>query len=214
MGAPAWLAVILLALALFGRGNLAWFLITFGLLHGAALLVWPYQSDRLQMPMVMVAALGVAAGVKMIQRVRPAALTAVILLMAAVGIGVLDLNNRDRVEAVAARDRTTHTTWTDNVAALDDWAAANIGADESIASLDYRELAYRVDRAVVPLGYTRDPEALLDEIAQGDAEWFIRLGGLFGRRTSIAQGLLDARPELFELVFESSGLEVFRIKPS
>ena len=207
-----WLAVALLALALLGRGHIRVFIVGFAALHASALLVWPYQSDRLQMPMLMVAAVGVAAGVTIIQRIRPIALGAVALAVPLVAFGYLTFSDQDRIVYVAGLDHTSYSTWTENVASFDEWARVNIPADGAIASLDYREIGYRVDRRVVALGYSKDTDALLEATLDGDAEWFVQLTGLYGRRTAIAQGLIDAHPDTFELVFQSAGLDVYHIK--
>ena len=188
------------------------FIVGFAALHASALLVWPYQSDRLQMPMLMVAAVGVAAGVTIIQRIRPIALGAVALAVPLVAFGYLTFSDQDRIVYVAGLDHTSYSTWTENVASFDEWARVNIPADGAIASLDYREIGYRVDRRVVALGYSKDTDALLEATLDGDAEWFVQLTGLYGRRTAIAQGLIDAHPDTFELVFQSAGLGVYHIK--
>jgi hypothetical protein len=92
------------------------------------------------------------------------------------------------------------------------WVGANVGEDEVIASFDYRELAFRLDREVLPIGYTSDPDDLWAQTGGADADWVVAVRGLYHGREARLRDLLTAWPEAFELVHAEGRLEVYAVR--
>lgn len=157
------------------------------------LAVWPFASTRFALPLVPIAAVGAGAVVALLRRHTHAAVaTALALALLAVQIP----RGWQQLTATTERTREHLQTYHDTADQLAAWAATELGPDEAIASLDYRELAFRLDQPVVPMSYTTDADVLLDQAEE--AEWFVALEGLTPRRVPPVRALLRAYPERFE----------------
>ncbi len=82
---------------------------------------------------------------------------------------------------------------------------------EQIASVDYRELSYRLARPVLPVRYDRRPKVLLGDTAGAGATWFVSLRGLYGRRTGLADTVVGAYPDRFTQVWTNGTVDVYEI---
>ena len=81
-----------------------------------------------------------------------------------------------------------------------------------VASIDYRELSYRLDRPVRGVAYDSRPPRLLAAVE--GAEWFIAVKGLYARRQGLADRLVAAYPARFTRVFSNDAVDVYRVEPA
>ena len=210
------LAAVLVTLALLAAGT--WLLgrrWSYGaalvVIYFAGLAVWPFTSVRFGLPMVPLAALGVArlAAAAREPRTnipRAAATAAVCLALGVHGlVGLSQVANRNAAEAA------TFGALHENTAEAVQWARRAIPADQAIASPAYRELTGRMQRPVLPVSYTTDPAALWDQTGGRGADWFISYTRLYPRRARLGKVLVRAYPDRFEQVFRNDDVAIFRI---
>ncbi|MBC7638718.1 MAG: hypothetical protein H7231_02925, partial [Rhodoferax sp.] len=91
------------------------------------------------------------------------------------------------------------------------WARGGIAPPDAVASIDYRELHFRLVRPVRGVGYDSRPPRLL--AATGGADWFIAVKGLYARRQGLADRLVGAYPARFSKVFSNDVVDVYRVEP-
>ena len=186
------LALLVVALGVAALRRWRWTTASLAVATLLTLAAWPFASTRFALPLVPVAAVGGGAAVGLLRRhttTAVAAVAAVALLAVQVPRGWQQLNETS--DATRAHLETFNATG-DELAA---WVATELGPGEVIASLDYRELAFRLDQPVQPMSYTTDPDVLWEQAA--GAEWFVALEGLTPRRRPPVQALLTAYPERF-----------------
>lgn len=227
--------IALLALAIAGwrreRPLLAVFVVT----YAVGLAAWPYRSIRFGMPLHPLAALGVAAAVGAIvgvvtrtgraEPVRGAQRSRWLTANLGIGLGhavtaatvVVSLAafgawSAQRVLADAADEEVELAEVNASVAASLDWISANIPEGEPIASLDYREFTWRLERTLIPVRYTSDPEELWAQTGGSGAEWFVAIRGLYNAREARTRELLSAYPDRFEEAYANERVEVWRIR--
>lgn len=184
-------------------------LTAFVLTYAVVLAAWPYRSDRFGLPLLPIAGVGLAALVGWVGRRSGSSLVAGVVAVALLVPHVVGQVGRIAEEGQVEED--TFAPLAADTAELVAWMDQNIPADEAIASFDYREIAYRADRVVLPLGYTTDGDALLAASAGRDARWLVVLRGLYGRREARATDLLTSHPDRFELVHSTGRADVYRI---
>ena len=174
------------------------------LAYVAGLSAWPYHSSRFGVPLVPVAAIGAGWLVRVVTHRRKAS-----LVVAAGAVAVLAVTSfpalQERGEAAQAALTRQHAA----LGELRAWAAEDLGAGEELVSFDYREIARVLDRPVQPIGYTSDPEALLEQIEGAD---HLVVMEFYPERITQAQIVLEAYPERFEPVHETENLEVYRVE--
>jgi hypothetical protein len=175
------------------------------LLYALGMAAWPYHSSRFGIPLVPVAALGVAWVVRtVVARGWPSvALGAVVLAMLTVSSypALVDRSEAGR-EALAGHHA--------GLEELDRWASEELSPDDRLVSFDYREISHQLDRRVDPISYTTDPAALLAQVDHAD---LLIVMDIHPRRSSQAQTLLDAYPDRFEeAALEASDVDVYRIR--
>jgi hypothetical protein len=180
-------------------------LITIWLAHTLLLSAWNFRSDRFGLSLAPLGAVGVGALVKI---ARPATIGRVVVIGCVVALAV---SNIGRVGSDAASDARQYGAFNSAVAQLSAWTRGHVAPNESMVSLDYRELSYRLERPVHALPYTRDPEMLLLATRQADAQWLVALQGLYSRRENIAARLVDAYPDQFRQVYSNGLVVVYRI---
>jgi hypothetical protein len=191
-------------------------LLALWLSHTVLLSAWNFRGDRFGLPLIPLAAVGagaVVAGIawlfaRVLRERTAVGLTgfvAAVTLSAYAGAAVPALRD------AAAADRATYGRFSAASAEFATWAAANIAADEQIASVDYREISYRLDRPVLPVRYDRTPAVLLADTAGAGAEWFVSLRGLYGRREGLADTLVGAYPDRFAPVWSNGTIDVYRV---
>jgi hypothetical protein len=174
-----------------------------------AMAVWPYSSVRFQLPLVPIAAVGVAwLSAAMARRVP---LVGTVLVWVAVA-GFLVSHGR-QIE----RDAATEEAWLGAVAADTDamarWGTGAIPEDDVIAAFAYREVAHRLDRPVVPLGYTSDLAQLLAEADAAGARWLVVMPSLYRARGELEVGLVAAFPERLRLAHDTATVDTYALLP-
>jgi hypothetical protein len=91
------------------------------------------------------------------------------------------------------------------------WMQLHSSPNEVVASFDYREWAFRLNMAVVPLGYTSDTSTLWAAIQAKQAQWFIASSLTFHKRREYADQLLHAYPNKFRRNYSNSVFDVYRV---
>ena len=205
-------AVALLALGVWSfRQNRA-FAVALVAVYGAGLTLWPFESVRFGLPLLPLAAVGVAGAVARLQSLTPpwpvvgSGAVAAVLAVTVVAGGV-----RARGEAVS--DGATYGRLADGTAELAAWAAAEVPSTDVLASLDYREIAYRLDRPVLPLPYSTDDAELLRRMRAGDASWFVAYRDVYRRRSAVTRQLVRAQRDGLELAYRNDAVSVWRVIP-
>ena len=205
------IALVLLASGLWGLESRWGYGLGLLLVYGAGLALWPFTSVRFGLPLIPLAALGVARLTRAVleadrQRLRAAGVAVVCSLLAL----HLMVSLRE-VGTFATAEAAVFVALSEQTAEAARWAERNIPADEDIASPAYRELYERFDRRILPVAYTRDPEALWEQTGGGGAEWVANLTTLYPRRARLSRILVRAYPERFDKVFENDGVVIYRI---
>jgi hypothetical protein len=91
------------------------------------------------------------------------------------------------------------------------WAETNIPAGDAIASFAYREIAYRLDRPVVPLGYTTDMDELWRVVEEGDARWLVVMPSLYGSRGALELEFLASFADRLRLAHDTATVDTYEI---
>ena len=182
-------------------------------IYGAGLALWPFSSPRFGMPMIPLAAIGVAqlaglAAASGHRVARPAGVAAVVIALALHG----GTSWRFIVSAAASEAETfgqLHATAQEAI----HWAERHIPDDDVIASPAYREFTLRMDdRRILPVGYSTDPETLWAETGGAGAQWFINTEQ-YPRRARVGKVLVRSYRERFEKVFDNEQVAIYRISP-
>src|SRR5207253_1537324 len=157
------------------------------------------------LPLVPVAAIGAAWVVAVVTAGLPAtraamAVAAVAVVLACVAVPTLRREAHREGELYAELDGARRE--------VASWLDANAPAATSVVvSPDYRELALALDRPVLPLSYTSDPDVLLDEATAGT---HLVVAHLFGSRLATVDTLLGAHGDRFVLVHQNERFDVYR----
>ena len=219
---PGWLAigvlVVLLVAVAVGVRQWRWSLPVYVAGSLLVLAAWPYRDARFGLPMLPLLAVGAAVAVAVASGRLPAVpgrwwtrLPAALLLLPLVvhvPVAVAEIR-RDE----AAQEQRLDELYA-AMAGLRTWAQAELGPDDVVASMDYRELAYRLDRTVLPIPYTTDPEVLWEATGGAGADYLVSLRGLYGDREGIVDALVSDRPARFRKVYATDRVLVFRLTPA
>ena len=223
-GATEWLAIVavlgLLGAAVGGERRWRWSLAAYASASALVLAAWPYRDARFGLPLLPLAAVGAAVLIGGLLRpgrrranrgrFRGSAVVAV-----AVGLA-LGLHVQSSVAQIVRAGAAEEEQLRELHVAMDDlerWVEANTAPDDVIASLDYRELAYRIDRPVAPIPYTSDPDALWEASGGAGAEFVVSIRGLYGARARHTDTLVSAFPDRFHNVYANDRIHVFAITP-
>ncbi len=175
-----------------------------------ALAVWPYSSVRFQLPLVPIAALGVgwlaARLVRSLPRAGPAVAAAAVVLFL--------VTSALRVEGDADREEASVGPVVADTARATAWAETNIPAGDAIASFAYREIAYRLDRPVVPLGYTTDMDELWDDATAAHARWLVVMPSLYGSRGAIEDQFVATFADRLRLAHDTPTVDTYEFLPA
>ena len=180
-------------------------------IYGVGLAMWPFSSPRFGMPMIPLAALGVAqlAQAAAASRHRIARPAVVAVVVAA--LGVHGITSWLYIVDGAASEARTFTALHATAAEAAHWAEHNIPRDEVIASPAYREFTERMGgRRILPVGYTTDPEALWAQTGGAGAQWFVNTEQ-YPRRARVGKVLVRAYRDRFEKVFDNEQVVIYRI---
>lgn len=206
------LTLILLAAGIWGLGRRWAYGVGLVAIYGAGLALWPFSSPRFGLPMLPLAAIGVAqlAHIAAARPQRNVRLAAVAVVVAAVAVH--GVTGHRYVAVAAASERATYTQLHAQTAEAVHWAGHNIPDEDVIASPAYRELTERMGgRRILPVGYSRDPETLWAQTGGAGAEWFISITRQYPRRAKLANVLVREYPDRFEKVFENMEVAIWRI---
>lgn len=186
------LALLVVAMGVAALRRWRWTTAALAIATLLTLAVWPFASTRFALPLVPIAAVGAGAVIALVRRHAHAAVAAVL----AVGLLAVQVpRGWQQLTATTERTREQLQTFHDATDRLQAWADRELPPSATLASLDYRELAFRIDQPVVPMPYTTDPDVLLAQAAQAD--WLVVLEGLTPRRRPPVQALLSAYPDRF-----------------
>ena len=191
-------------------------LLAMWLSHTVLLSAWNFRGDRFGLPLTPLAAVGVgavAAGLLWVARrgLRDRTATALTAAVVCAALAAHALVSVPQLRRAAADDRERYGRFSSATAEFVAWAEGRIPRDEQIASVDYRELSYRLDRPVLPVRYDRRPEVLLGDTAGAGAQWFVALRGLYGRRSGLADTVVGAYPDRFTRVWTNGTVDVYEI---
>jgi hypothetical protein len=174
-----------------------------------AMAVWPYSSVRFQLPLLPIAAVGVAwLGAAVVRRAAPIG-TALIALAV---VAFLVSSGRQLERDAAAEEAWLGAVATDTEA-MAAWGVGAIPEDDVIASFAYREVAHRLDRPVVALGYTSDFAQHMAEADAAGARWLVVMPSLYGARGRLEAGLLAAFPERLRLAHDTATVDTYVLVP-
>jgi len=210
---PPWSWLVALALvaagvrALWGSPPRRAYVLAFLAVWLPALAIWPYSSVRFQLPLVPVAAVGVGALVSRLVRALPRAGPA----LAAAALGLYLATSALRVAGDADREAASVAPVARDTGAMAAWGRANIAEGEAIASFAYREVAYRLDRPVVALGYTSDMDELWRTARAGDARWLVVMPSLYGARGALELQFLAAFGDRLRLAQDTATVDTYEI---
>lgn len=172
-----------------------------------AMALWPYSSVRFQLPLVPLAAVGVGwLAAEVSRRLgRAGAVVVVAVLGAYLANSAVEL--RSEAAAEAARVGAVATDTEETVA----WAETHIPEGEVVASLAYREIAYRLDRPVVALGYTTDMDQLWSDALAGDAQWLVVMPSLYGSRGAIENQFVATFADRLRLAHDTPTVDTYEL---
>jgi hypothetical protein len=181
-------------------------------LYAVGMTTWPYHSARFGLPLVPVAALGAGWLAQAIGRAGGRVIPSRVLGLVA-GAAIVAALAAVSLPRVAAAGEESRERFPREHAAVDTvaaWARDHDVDDGAAASMDYREIARVMDRRVLPIGYTSDPDGLWAQVE--DADHLVVLD-LYGKRTRQVEILLETYPERFTPVLEDGGVRIFDVRP-
>jgi hypothetical protein len=82
-----------------------------------------------------------------------------------------------------------------------------------VASFAYREVAYRLDRPVVALGYTSDLGSLLEDADAAGARWLVVMPSLYRARGELEERFVAAFPERLRLAHDTPTVDTYELLP-
>lgn len=172
-----------------------------------AMALWPYSSVRFQLPLLPLAALGVAGLAALaVRRAGPAGATGLLLAVA-----VFLWSSAGQVRREGDFEEATLGAVAADTDVATDWAEANIPEGDVVASFAYREVAYRLDRPVAPLGYTSDVEALLADADEAGARWLVVMPPLYSARGRLEEAFVAAFPERLRLAHDTPTVDTYQL---
>ena len=219
------LALLLAAVVTVRRWR--WPLVSFLVVYWAVLAAWPYHSPRFGLPLVPLAAVGAAGLLGWVARAAAGGVEAGRMeasgrrrwvggaLVAAVCAAALMVQVPPALARIRAEKIGERRDLSELEAAVGDlrgWVGAHVAPGDEIASFDYRALAYRLDRRVLPLGYTTDPHALWAASGGRGADWLVTIRGLYARRAGLTDALVSAFPDRFRKVYATPRIVVYAIR--
>jgi hypothetical protein len=183
------------------------YVLAFLVLWLPAMALWPYSSVRFQLPLVPLAAMGVGwLAAEAVRRLgRTGAVAAVAVLAVYLANSAVEL--RREAAAEAARVGVVAADTEEMVR----WGETHIPEGEAVASLAYREVAYRLDRPVVALGYTTDMDELWELAAAGDARWLVVMPSLYGSRGAIENRLVATFADRLRLAHDTPTVDTYEL---
>ena len=166
---PLMLSVLFLAIV-FAK-PLRIFLTAFAGLYSLTILYWPFREPRFWLPLL---AVGVTAWYELgrrldLRRQGHRVLFAGIMIFFTAR-GAADIRH---IQTHRDWHRSKFTLLYRETQALADWVKRRISPSERIISQDFRELALRLERPVMPLGYSTDPDLFLLMVLRRGPRWFI-----------------------------------------
>lgn len=193
--------------------------------YSLGLVVWPFSSQRFGLPLVPIAAVGFGWGVahaagELAGRPRdrlapPPAPSAWrwwgLAVATVVALGAFATWSLPYLSRQADAEQTKWTALHTDTADAADWLRDNVAAGERIASFDYREFARRLDRPVLPLGYTSDTDALLAASAGCGADYLAVVQGLYAQRDALADRLVGAFPDRFRRAYTNERVTIYAL---
>jgi hypothetical protein len=201
-------AAVILAAACRRSGLQAATVLSFMNPYSAIAVLWPYRGPRLAIPLIPVAAMGLAEIASSISKrfARAGRIGILILFLGYVGMNMIYMAGTAHLEKTKLAE--IHRNDKD----LTDWYLKHIPEDAVTASFDYREHTLRLNRSVLPLYYTSDMQAQVSYLTQhkvsvlilSDAGYYLR--GVYGR------SLLKTLGNNAELLFKNELFEVYRLK--
>lgn len=209
----AWLLVVVLLAAgvgaVWGSTSRRAYVLAFLLVWLPAMALWPYSSPRFQLPLVAIAAVGVshlAAAALRSHRQAGAVLVAAVL-------GLFLWSSAAQVRRDAAFEEATIGAVADDAAVTAAWGREHIPEGEVVASFAYREVAHRLDRPVVPLGYTSDLRQLLAEADRAGARWLVVMPPLYHARGQLEQAFVTAFADRLRLAHDTPTVDTYQLLP-
>ena len=205
----------LIALALVGAGVWAlWpsptrraYVLAFLVVWLPALALWPYSSVRFQLPLVPLAAAGVGGvAVAAARRLGRAGVVAFVAVLA-----VFLANSAVQLQRQADAEAATVGAVAADTAATASWAEGALPSEDVVASFAYREIAYRLDRPVVALGYTGDMDRLWREVAEAGADWLVVMPSLYGSRGALEDRFVATFADRLRLVHDTPTVDTYVI---
>ena len=206
---------VLVAVALVAVAMVAWrhrlaFTVPFVALYAVFLAAWPYSSARFGLVLLPWAAVGAGVVVGEVARrwhPAPAVALAALVLVPYVVDARSDADRRAGVETAQVDALEA------GIADADRWLDDHVAPGEGVASLDYRELAYRTDRTYLPVPYTSDPAALWSATVGSGARWLVALGGLYPQRQGVVEHLRAGHPDQVSVAATFGPVTVYRLDP-
>lgn len=203
---------LLVVAAIVGVRRLRPVLAVYTVAYVGLLALWPYQSPRLSLPILPVAAVGLAVVVRWLLDAPAGTGRRLAAAAMAVGLAVVGTANLARVRDEAGRQEVREAAILRDMDVAWSWLSLHGGPAPALASFDYRELAFHYDLRVLPLGYTSDLDALVAASAGLGAEWLVVVDGFAPARLALARKLTTAHPERFTRVLDTPRVDVFRIR--
>ena len=209
----AWIGVVVLLAAgvwaTWGVASRRAFVVAFVAVWLPAMALWPYSSVRFQLPLVPLAALGVGRlAMAAMRGLRPVGTPLV-----AAALAVFLWSAAAQVRSDAAFEEATLGAVADDAAAAATWAERHIPDGDVVASFAYREVAYRLPRPVVALGYTSDVDQLLSTADEAGARWLVVMPSLYLARGQLEERFVAEHPGRLRLAHDTPTVDVYEIRP-
>lgn len=201
------IATLLIFAALFSAKKHLLVVGTFTLIYFLILVFWPYKGVRFAIPLIPIGAFGVTAIVDylMDKRLSWAVGLAVILLFVHLTNSVVALNRQK--EYLNTRWEAMHRSFND----LLSWSRENFDDDPVIASFDYRALALRLDRSIVPMYYSSDLDFHIQHLQNENVSYFILSDDIYDLRGAYARQIIGKLANQANLIYQNNAFEVYRL---
>jgi hypothetical protein len=169
------------------------------------LVLWPYKGSRFAIPILPVAAWGIAVVAQHLRGRQSVTAACALLFLSHLANATWTLRNK------AIDERAARLAMHANFADLAHWIDANVPASDELASFDYRELMLRLNRQVVPLWYSTDHHAHITDLHEQGVTWLITSGAIVDLRGSYAEAVLQALGSEAQRKYSNDAFEVYAL---
>lgn len=207
---PLFILIIIIVSAWFFLSKIRVLVATFSVLYFTIMVLWPFRITRFWAPFLAIVIILLHHALLRVEKV-PKVWNAVIIIFLLIILFIRDFYEIRYIKWYHDyRLDRAQTLYTD-FARLKVWLDENVPAEERIQSPDYHSLALLLGKAIAPMGYTNNPEQMMELVLGWHPRWYIYSTRIYPLRGKQSEALIQRFPENFILRYESSAFRVYEV---